>query len=290
VIELPILSFQPATEDDFYTQPQPCPDLREKLDGLGLNQYLTALVNNGFDSWEGILNINEDDFNQLNMKRGHRRKLQQKIRAFQNSSKKHKPPPSAIVPVPTSKKRRNDAEHERTRKQCIGTIENDIFGRFNRSDPSTEIDPTALVLTEFGSSAKCINDEWLNTFLKNEITTAQGRRILDKALPEDTINSICLDSTVEAPMASDSSTPKSFTIDLSISRPESYSTIHSTQVNHIPSDGLNTHHLVSLHTQEKEHKVKQSKFQSSTPDSGEFDASSQITQARSELHPKKSEF
>jgi hypothetical protein len=46
---------------------------------LGISQYLNAFLDQGFDSWETILDITESDFDALGVKLGHRRKLQRKI-------------------------------------------------------------------------------------------------------------------------------------------------------------------------------------------------------------------
>jgi hypothetical protein len=41
-------------------------DLRERLERLGLSQYLEALVSEGFDTWETVLGITESDLYALN--------------------------------------------------------------------------------------------------------------------------------------------------------------------------------------------------------------------------------
>jgi hypothetical protein len=46
---------------------------------LGLSQYLNSFVDQGFDSWETILDITESDLDVLGVKLGHRRKLQRRI-------------------------------------------------------------------------------------------------------------------------------------------------------------------------------------------------------------------
>ncbi|PHH77375.1 hypothetical protein CDD82_3547 [Ophiocordyceps australis] len=46
---------------------------------LGLSQYLDAFVDQGFDAWETILDIQESDLDALGVKLGHRRKLQRRI-------------------------------------------------------------------------------------------------------------------------------------------------------------------------------------------------------------------
>ncbi|KAH8602609.1 high mobility group box domain-containing protein [Bisporella sp. PMI_857] len=46
---------------------------------LGIQQYLHDFLEQGFDTWETILDITESDFDALGVKLGHRRKLQRKI-------------------------------------------------------------------------------------------------------------------------------------------------------------------------------------------------------------------
>ncbi|QPH01314.1 hypothetical protein C2857_005513 [Epichloe festucae Fl1] len=46
---------------------------------LGLTQYLDAFVDQGFDAWDIILDIQESDLDALGVKLGHRRKLQRRI-------------------------------------------------------------------------------------------------------------------------------------------------------------------------------------------------------------------
>lgn len=46
---------------------------------LGISHYLTEFIEQGFDSWDTILDITESDFDALGVKLGHRRKLQRKI-------------------------------------------------------------------------------------------------------------------------------------------------------------------------------------------------------------------
>ena len=55
-------------------------DLGPHLERLGLEQYLDAFFNEGFDTWDTVLDIQETDLyvislrcDQLNIKLGHRR-------------------------------------------------------------------------------------------------------------------------------------------------------------------------------------------------------------------------
>ncbi len=54
-------------------------DLELTLSWLGLPQYLERFQQAGFDSWETILEITEEDLEILNIDLGHRRKLQREI-------------------------------------------------------------------------------------------------------------------------------------------------------------------------------------------------------------------
>ncbi|PKS06675.1 hypothetical protein jhhlp_007426 [Lomentospora prolificans] len=47
--------------------------LAEIFSELGISQYLRAFVQEGFDSWNTILDITESDLDALGVKRGHRR-------------------------------------------------------------------------------------------------------------------------------------------------------------------------------------------------------------------------
>ncbi|KFZ23271.1 hypothetical protein V502_02256 [Pseudogymnoascus sp. VKM F-4520 (FW-2644)] len=55
--------------------------LAETFDELDLAQYLDNFLEQGFDTWDTILDITEPDFDVLGVKLGHRRKLQRKIAA-----------------------------------------------------------------------------------------------------------------------------------------------------------------------------------------------------------------
>ncbi|KAF2138580.1 uncharacterized protein K452DRAFT_311513 [Aplosporella prunicola CBS 121167] len=54
-------------------------DLNDILQRLRLTEYLPTLLDNGFDSWDVVCDITEDDLAQLGFKLGHRRTLQREI-------------------------------------------------------------------------------------------------------------------------------------------------------------------------------------------------------------------
>ncbi|KAB8302180.1 hypothetical protein EYC80_005626 [Monilinia laxa] len=53
--------------------------LSEIFEELGIRHYLDNFIEQGFDSWDTILDIKESDFDALGVKLGHRRKLQRRI-------------------------------------------------------------------------------------------------------------------------------------------------------------------------------------------------------------------
>ncbi|KAI5199744.1 hypothetical protein E4T39_06107 [Aureobasidium subglaciale] len=64
--------------------------LKDFLERLDLSHYHDALVEEGFDTWETLMDITESDLEALGVKLGHRRKLQ---RAILNASKDRTPLP-----------------------------------------------------------------------------------------------------------------------------------------------------------------------------------------------------
>lgn len=65
---------------------------------LGITQYLDAFLEQGFDSWDTILDITESDLDALGVKLGHRRKLQRRIA----NSRGLAPEASLVSPTRTS--------------------------------------------------------------------------------------------------------------------------------------------------------------------------------------------
>ena len=59
--------------------------MEAKLESLGLAQYTTILYKNGFEDWETVLDITEEDLDSLGFKRGHRRVLQREIATTRGS-------------------------------------------------------------------------------------------------------------------------------------------------------------------------------------------------------------
>ncbi|KAH8199380.1 hypothetical protein TruAng_006466 [Truncatella angustata] len=74
------------------------PLLEEIFQELGISQYLGAFVDQGFDSWDTILDITESDLDALGVKLGHRRKLQRRIANHRGLA----PAASLVSPTRTS--------------------------------------------------------------------------------------------------------------------------------------------------------------------------------------------
>ncbi|KAG9518112.1 HMG-box, partial [Aureobasidium melanogenum] len=67
--------------------------LKQVLDRLDLARYHDAFVDEGFDTWDTLMDVTESDLEALNVKLGHRRKLQ---RAIFNASKDRTPLPMLL--------------------------------------------------------------------------------------------------------------------------------------------------------------------------------------------------
>jgi hypothetical protein len=86
--------------------PSPCrpttPKLSEVLERLGLTGYLQVLSENGFHSWETVVDITEEDLTALNFKLGHRRSLQREIATHRGVPSSLSLEPEAVSLEPTS--------------------------------------------------------------------------------------------------------------------------------------------------------------------------------------------
>jgi len=69
-------------------------ELEDILERLGLLQYLPRLQEEGFERWETVLDITEQDLTYLNFKLGHRRILQREIASSRGVS-----PSQALTPT-----------------------------------------------------------------------------------------------------------------------------------------------------------------------------------------------
>ncbi|OTA94427.1 hypothetical protein M434DRAFT_10689 [Hypoxylon sp. CO27-5] len=143
---------------------------------LGISQYLDAFIDQGFDSWETILDITESDLDALGVKLGHRRKLQRRIANYRGIA----PETSLISPTRTSIE---DARLEPNRIESIKTDKPDgaaVAKRKYRRHPkpdenAPERPPSAYVLFSnkmredlkgqnltFTEIAKLVGENWQN--------------------------------------------------------------------------------------------------------------------------------
>ncbi|KAE8448972.1 hypothetical protein EG329_008768 [Mollisiaceae sp. DMI_Dod_QoI] len=73
-------------------------DVEEVLKGIGMEQYLSVLLDSGFNDWQALCAIRELDFLKLNIRLGDRRKLQREIARRQSwPDSKPLPTPAALV-------------------------------------------------------------------------------------------------------------------------------------------------------------------------------------------------
>lgn len=78
------------------------PELTEVLERLGLTEYLPVLSENGFHSWETVVDITEEDLTALSFKLGHRRALQREIATFRGVPSSLSLEPDCVSGEPTS--------------------------------------------------------------------------------------------------------------------------------------------------------------------------------------------
>ncbi|KAI1341561.1 hypothetical protein F5Y15DRAFT_431268 [Xylariaceae sp. FL0016] len=143
---------------------------------LGITQYLGAFVDQGFDSWETILDITESDLDKLGVKLGHRRKLQRRIANYRGLA----PDASLVSPTRTSiEDVRQDAsrpEPAKTDTKEGNTVTKRKYRRHPKPDENApERPPSAYVLFSnkmredlkgqnltFTEIAKLVGENWQN--------------------------------------------------------------------------------------------------------------------------------
>ncbi|KAI2776560.1 hypothetical protein F4815DRAFT_342597 [Daldinia loculata] len=143
---------------------------------LGITQYLDAFIDQGFDSWDTILDITESDLDALGVKLGHRRKLQRRIANYRGVA----PETSLVSPTCTSIE---DARVDSNRTESIKSEKPDgaaVAKRKYRRHPkpdenAPERPPSAYVLFSnkmredlkgqnltFTEIAKLVGENWQN--------------------------------------------------------------------------------------------------------------------------------
>jgi hypothetical protein len=142
---------------------------------LGISQYLGAFIDQGFDSWDTILDITESDLDALGVKLGHRRKLQRRIANYRGIA-----PDASLASARTSIE---DARHDANRAdvgRADAKVEPVVTKRKYRRHPkpdenAPERPPSAYVLFSnkmredlkgqnltFTEIAKLVGENWQN--------------------------------------------------------------------------------------------------------------------------------
>ncbi|KAJ9655512.1 hypothetical protein H2198_005602, partial [Neophaeococcomyces mojaviensis] len=121
------------------------------LERLSLRQYHDAFVAEGFDTWESVLDIQENDLETLGVKLGHRRKLQRAIAEFRGYPS-DRPLRSPSLDTPVSENTRSEsisqqASSSRDTIQPTGTEQKRKYRRHPKPDEhAPEKPPSAYVL------------------------------------------------------------------------------------------------------------------------------------------------
>ncbi|KAF4926339.1 High mobility group protein B3 [Colletotrichum viniferum] len=151
-------------------------DLESIFQELGISQYLDIFLEQGFDTWDTILDITESDLDALGVKLGHRRKLQRRIA----NSRGHAPDVSLVSPARASMEE-HKAETQRPDQPRPETKEGPVqakrkYRRHPKPDENApERPPSAYVLFSnkmrdelkgrnltFTEIAKLVGEHWQN--------------------------------------------------------------------------------------------------------------------------------
>ncbi|KAI1026245.1 hypothetical protein LB504_011210 [Fusarium proliferatum] len=136
------------------------PDLESILAELGLSQYLGAFVEQGFDEWDIILDIQESDLDALGVKLGHRRRRIANARGIS-------PSVSLVTPVrPTSEDAKSDSVQPEPTRTELPPEGHGVAKRKYRRHPkpdenAPERPPSAYVLFS-NKIAKLVGENWQN--------------------------------------------------------------------------------------------------------------------------------
>ncbi|KAI1804105.1 hypothetical protein F4811DRAFT_553107 [Daldinia bambusicola] len=143
---------------------------------LGITQYLDAFIEQGFDSWETILDITESDLDALGVKLGHRRKLQRRIANYRGVA----PETSLVSPTCSSiedaRLDSNRSEPAKSEKLDGAAVAKRKYRRHPKPDENApERPPSAYVLFSnkmredlkgqnltFTEIAKLVGENWQN--------------------------------------------------------------------------------------------------------------------------------
>ncbi|KAJ9142107.1 High mobility group protein B3 [Pleurostoma richardsiae] len=172
------------------------PSLEEVFGELGISQYLGAFLDQGFDTWETILDITESDLDALGVKLGHRRKLQRRIA----NSRGVAPDTALVSPTQPSiedarPEHRPDAPSAESRDPAAAVIQKRKYRRHPKPDENApERPPSAYVLFSnkmrddlkgrnltFTEIAKLVGEHWQSlTAAEKEVYETQAQTAKSK--------------------------------------------------------------------------------------------------------------
>jgi hypothetical protein len=169
---------------------------------LGLAQYLDAFIDQGFDTWETILDITESDLDTLGVKLGHRRKLQRRIantRGIAPEAALVSPAQPSIEDLRLQDSQRTDASRQDARDTGVAVVTKRKYRRHPKTDENApERPPSAYVLfsnkmreelkgrnLSFTEIAKLVGENWQNlTASEKEPYESQAQAIKEKYLAD----------------------------------------------------------------------------------------------------------
>ncbi|KAJ2976530.1 hypothetical protein NUW58_g8060 [Xylaria curta] len=143
---------------------------------LGISQYLGVFVDQGFDTWETILDITESDLDALGVKLGHRRKLQRRIANYRGVAPDVSLSSLARKSIEDARNDSNRGDVGRTDAKTGPTIAKRKYRRHPKPDEhAPERPPSAYVLFSnkmreelkgqnltFTEIAKLVGENWQN--------------------------------------------------------------------------------------------------------------------------------
>jgi hypothetical protein len=157
-------------------------ELSTTLAALGLSQYEERLQQNGFEDWETVTAITEADLAELNFKRGNRRKLQNAIREYKNSSARHRLHEAGNLPTSSQTLSADGEDFGATQESSLQPARaTRRYRRHPQPDSNAPLKPkTAYVL--FGEHAR--QDPAVSQMSFTEIAKETGRRWRELSLEE----------------------------------------------------------------------------------------------------------
>ncbi|KAK4158453.1 hypothetical protein C8A00DRAFT_39178 [Chaetomidium leptoderma] len=169
---------------------------------LGITQYLDGFLEQGFDTWETILDITESDLDVLGVKLGHRRKLQRRIASSRGIAAEASLMSPAQSPADEPKHEdviKTEAQATDGRDTAGVIVTKRKYRRHPKSDDNApERPPSAYVLfsnkmreelkgrnLSFTEIAKLVGENWQNlTAAEKEPFESQAQAIKDKYLSD----------------------------------------------------------------------------------------------------------